>query len=386
MGAVAILVRQACGFDWRLNSYKNQTIAFTVRPLITICFRTLQQHSRHLLVLAMLFAFSGCTLIQPEPVAPPVVSVPKPAPDPEPELIPPPPPIVEKEPAPQPVPEVVVPTHFEPLVAVVLSSDQPAYTTVSSELENVLRNYTVYNLADESQSVREVYQRIAAEEATAVVAIGLRAAKTARSFAEVPIVFCQVFNVEEHDLVGERSKGVSSLPPLDLQMAAWKELDPKLQSVGAILGSGHEPLIAEAQNAANALGLDSRFSAATSDKETMYVFNRMASDIDGFLLFPDNRVLSRSVLNDMLSIAAKRGVQVAVFNDSLLGMGATLSTATVESDIAATIVRVLDRFEQGDADSLPDVMPLSEIRVRTNPSMARILGLELAEVQAKESL
>ncbi len=349
-----------------------------VKSLNTTCSEMLRQFALHLSVLALLLVFSGCTVLQPDPVAEPEVSIAEPAPQPEP--IPPPPPVVERVPAPPPPePEIVVPVVFEPLVAVVVSSNQPAYTNVADELENVLENYTIYNLADDTESVRGVYQRIAAEEATAVVAIGLRAAQTAKSFTEVPIVFCQVFNIDDHDLVSDQSKGVSSLPPLDLQLAAWKAIDPTLNSVGAILGSGHEALIEEAQDAANALGVDSQFQSAGSDKETMYVFNRMAQDIDGFLLFPDNRVLSRAVLTDMLNVAVRRGVQVAVFNESLLSMGATVSASPVESDIALTIVRVLDRFENDDAASLPDVSPLSEMRFRTNPTMARKHGLELAE-------
>jgi ABC-type uncharacterized transport system substrate-binding protein len=332
-------------------------------------------------MLALLLVFCGCTVLEPEPIATPEESVPDPIPQP----VPPPPPIVEKDPVPPtPDPEISFPSVFEPLVAVVLSSDQPAYADVASELDKVLENYTLYNLGSKTDSVRDIYQRIAAEEATAVVAIGLRAATTARSFASVPIVFCQVFNFDEHDLISDKSKGVSSLPPLDLQLEAWKEIDPTLQSVGAILGSGHERLIEETQNAASALGIDSQIRAAGSDKETMYVFNRMAQSIDGFLLFPDNRVLSRSVLKDMLDVSARRGIQVAVFNESLLGMGATLSVSTVESDIASTIVRVLDRFEHQDAASLSPITPLTRIRVRTNPYVTRKLGLELAETVANE--
>ena len=161
--------------------------------------------------------------------------------------------------------------------------------------------------------------------------------------AEVPVIYCQVFNYRANGLVNENSRGISSLPPLELQIAAWKQIDPKLQSIGAILGEGHEELIAEATRAAAAHDIELHVRTVSSDRETQYVFNRLVSDIDGFWLFPDNRVLSTTVLRYMVDYAARRRVQVAVFNESLLNLGASLSSSAIEADIAQTItILILD--------------------------------------------
>jgi ABC-type uncharacterized transport system substrate-binding protein len=296
-----------------------------------------------------------------EPVQPPIVIVPR------------------IEPQPEPQPEPIVPTVYSHRVAIVLSGRQGAYDNVARELELVLEDYSLYDLSDRSQTVRGVFQNISDEQATAVVAIGLRAALSARALSSVPVVFCQVFNVSDNDLVTDTVRGVSSIPPIALQLRAWKDLDPSLKSVGAIVGAGHEPLIEEATLAAEELGLKMHFRVASSDKETLYVFNRLVPDIDDFLLFPDNRILSRNVLEQMLSYAARHKVQVAVFNESLLAMGATLSASAIDADIASTIVRVLGRFERNEADQLPALSPLSEILIRTNQEIIQLFGLDAGD-------
>jgi ABC-type uncharacterized transport system substrate-binding protein len=299
-----------------------------------------------------------------EPAHPPIVVVPRAAPEPE------------SEPAVEPA----TPAVFSRRVAIVLSGRQSAYENVAHELEQVLEDYSLYDLSDRSQNVRSVFHSITDEQATAVVAIGLRAALSARALSTVPVVFCQVFNITDNDLITDNVKGISSIPPLSLQLKAWKDLDPSLKNIGAIVGEGHEALIEEAEIAAAELGLVLHFKVTGSDKETLYAFNRLVPEIDGFLLFPDNRILSRTVLDEMLGYAARHRVQVATFNESLLAMGATLSATPVDADIASTIVRVLDRFKNSQGSSLPALTPLTEIEIRTNQAVIERFGINSGDV------
>ena len=151
-----------------------------------------------------------------------------------------------------------------------------------------------------------------------------------------------------------------------MQLQAWREINPELRNVGAILGEGHDDLIEEAISATDANDMHLHYRLAKSDRETLYLFTRLVSDIDGFWLFPDNRILSSSILREMLAYATRHRVQVAVFNDSLLALGATISTTSVNADIAQTIVSVVKSVTSGEAGSVPVRTPLSKIDVRTN--------------------
>ena len=253
-----------------------------------------------------------------------------------------------------------------PRIAIVLTNSQPAYADVAAELAGRLRKYDVYDLGDAGAVPVSVLRRINDSDTGAVVAIGLRAARSAVAMSTRPVVFSQVFNYQDHDLLQAHSRGVAAVAPLGAQLDAWKNLDPTLARIGAIIGAGHDDLIAEARSAAERLGVELHVQVTGSDQETLYFFRRMIRDIDGFWLFPDNRVLSSRVLQQMLADAKSQQVSVTVPTESMLQLGAMISMSTVAADIAETIVGIIREIEAGRIDSIPPITQLSEIRVTTN--------------------
>jgi ABC-type uncharacterized transport system substrate-binding protein len=274
------------------------------------------------------------------------------------------PPIVIVEPEPQPEPAPPAPPPLPP-VSIVLTNSQPAYTDVADELTRHFDDYTVYNLGDDSRPPVTILRMINDSEPGVVIAIGLRAAQSSIAMSDHPVVFSQVFNYKRHDLLQDNSRGIAALPPIDAQLAAWKEADPTVSRIGLILGEGHEELITEAEIAAQRHGIDLVVQISHSDQETLYFFRRMIRDIDGFWLLPDNRVLSARVLQQMLADAKHRRVPVSVPSDSMLSLGAMISMTTKASDIAATIADVVRQIGTGDIDGVPPITQLSEINVKT---------------------
>ena len=259
------------------------------------------------------------------------------------------------------------PWDFElPGVAIVLTNSQPAYADVAVELAQRLERYRVYDLGDESTPPVNVLSSVNDSNSDVVVAIGLRAAQSSVAMSQKPVIFSQVFNHQDHDLLTNNSRGVAAIPPLDAQLAAWKKIDPTIVRVGMIIGEGHEDLIEEAIEAAEKHEIDLRVQVTTSDQETLYFFRRMIRDIDGFWLFPDNRVLSGRVLQEMLTDASRQQVPVTVPSSSMLKLGATMSITTVAADIARTIVKMIREVKAGNLTNLPPITQLSEIRVETN--------------------
>jgi ABC-type uncharacterized transport system substrate-binding protein len=324
----------------------------------------------------LLFILSGCSIFISPPLDPVVLDYPEAQVDPAPKPAPEPPPPV----APPPVVPIAR-AGIELRVAVVISDRTPAFVNVATALQEYFDDQDVYDLSDRSLPPKALFGAIAESGANAVVAVGLPAAQAAGKYSSVPVVIGQVFNVTQGDLLTGDIKAVSVLPPIDLQVEAWLKIDPALSNVGAILGTGHEELIAETDRALKKHGINFHYAIAISDRETLYLFNRLIRDIDGFLLFPDNRILSRPVLTEMMGHASRQSVQVAVFNKPLLEMGATFSSESVSSDIAATIAEVLDEIINGDIKAVPSITVLSRIDVQTNPRVLRKLGLDVAEKQ-----
>lgn len=317
---------------------------------------------------------AGCSIVDPFRAPPPEQHVdvpelpPKPeVPAPDPEVSVPEPTAAAPAPAPDQPPTPPTEAVEEPVrLAVLLSSRAPDYEGVAHALEAAAGDVDVYDLSDKSLTQREILDSVLVAGSEVVIAVGYRAAAFAQTIGDLPVVYAQVFNAAQLDLSAEHIKGVAVLPPLDRQLAAWRELNPNLSSIGAIVGAGHEELLAQAEQASAEHGIRFQHRLAQSDRETLYLFTRLVPEIDGFLLFPDNRVLSASVLRQMLTYAARHQVQVAVFNDSLLSIGATISTTAVEEDIADTILLVAERLLSDDPGSVPEVSPLSEIEVRVN--------------------
>lgn len=324
-------------------------------------------------IVLLALVMSGCGLLQPPavPADPELESIPLPQAEPRPEPVEPAPavqtPALSAEPEREPARE-------QPMfkVAVVLSSRASAYTGVSEGLAGLLDNVEVYDLSDRSLSPRDAFTAIHNSGAGAVVAIGLRAAVYARDYAEIPAVFAQVFNDTGNQLIGDTVRGVAAIPPLAAQLDAWLKVTPGLKSVGAIVGSGHEKLLLEAADAAADRGLAFHHRVATSDRETLYIFTRMLANIDGFWLFPDNRVLSATVLSEIFADASRHGVQIAVFNDSLLSLGASLSTTTDQQDIARTIAGILKQIQSSGVETVPVYSPLHDIHIRVNDSLRQV--------------
>ena len=209
-----------------------------------------------------------------------------------------------------------------------------------------------------------------------VIAVGRAAVDAARArLPGRPIVFCQVFAYEDVLKDGGAIWGVESLPPLALQLKTWQTIDPTLRGIAVILGEGRDALSAEVTKAAIGAGAEARFETSHSDRETLYLFKRLAAQVDGLWLFPDSRVLSPTVLRELLSYANAHGVGVLAFNESLLRWGALASATSVPADIAETVRFVAERVAAGKTQDLPAMTPLRAAELHVNPAIAAALGL-----------
>jgi ABC-type uncharacterized transport system substrate-binding protein len=302
------------------------------------------------------------------------------APDPAPITAPPPEPVAEAipeapPPAPPAPPAPIVPTR----TAVLLSDDIPAFTDIAREIE--LRTdsdqLTVYNLDGNPLNIARI--RTEAAEVDQVIAIGLLAATVGREIPSKRMVFCQVFNYQDYDLLSATSKGVNLLPPFDLQLQRWKALAPDLNSVGIIVGSNQDDLIAEIRAAAAHHGIELAVREVSSDKEALFAFERLTPDIQGIWLLPDNRILSPEVVREIMSYSARHRKQVLVFGSNLLGVGGLMSVTSDPGDVAEQVLARLDQISADGTLSGPAMRPLTTLEIEINPDVAKHLGVDISQ-------
>ena len=211
------------------------------------------------------------------------------------------------------------------------------------------------------------------------VAVGREAVDFAREhLGATPLVFCQVFNYQELLGTGRPIWGVQPLPPVALQLRGWSSVDPSRKRIGFIVSEAQQGLVAEARAAAGD-AIEIKSETSSSDRETLYLFKRLAPQVDGLWLVPDNRILSPSVLRELLSYAVSHGVGVLVPNDALLSWGALVSVSSTPDDVARSVHTVLDHVSSGSTASLPAMTPLTEVKLEVNPGVARQLGVAAAQ-------
>jgi ABC-type uncharacterized transport system substrate-binding protein len=314
----------------------------------------------------MLLLLSGCVAPGPPPILP----------EPEPvavEPAPPPPPPVEPVTRPSPTP-TPAPAPPRAEIALVLDAGIPAHVAVADEIAAAL-SPGLYRIARVTTAEPAALDTLRARAVT-IVAVGAEAVRVARAaLPSTPLVFCQVPDADDALQAGGPIWGVQSLPPLSLQLKSWQAVDPSLRTIALIVSASGAALADEARRAASALATDLLVETSASDRETLYLFRRLATAVDGLWLLPDNDALSPQVLRDLLSYAAARGIGVLTFNEALLNRGALLTATAVPSDIATAVQHVVERVVAGRTAGLLAMTPLSAAELTINATVASTLGL-----------
>ncbi len=327
---------------------------------------------RGLSLLTIFILLGGCASLQPPvdaPERPQPVEASAPA-------------VVTSPAAPKRLP---VPPPEPAQVAILLSDDIPVFVSVANQLRRRLgdEHHTIHNLDGHPANTKRILEEIESTDPDQVISVGLLAAQIGRQLDEVPMVFCYVFNYEEHELVSPTSKGVNLLPPFAMQLEAWREFSPNLDRIGVISGPNQDALIAEIQQAAAEMEIELFSRTVHSDQEALYGFKRLTPEIQGLWLLPDNRILSPRVVREIMSYGGEHRIQIVVFGSSLLDLGALMAITTRDGDVADQILARLDHKAEDGQLTGPDMMPLTQMDLEINTDVARRLGLIPSERSAR---
>lgn len=325
-----------------------------------------------LLFFWLLVTLSGCSILQ------------KPAEPPPPEqvveetlvvtpTVPTPPPIVK---------EVIKQPVVEPLdVAIIISRDIGNYHELAAEIGITISatggNFRPYYLYQQQPAA--LINTIKEQQHRQVVAIGLKAAKATDSLSDIPVIFCQIYNYQDHQLINEQRKGVTLVPSINKQLSAWKEILPSLTSVGVIIGKGKEHHIDQAEAVASQNGFTLVARTAKSDKELWLEYRRLVQQVDAFWLLPDNRILSKRVLRDMVNYSLKHDTPLLTINGLLLKAGALISAAQINSNVATTVVDRLNAANRHDGIPGEEVSPLDNARIILNTQVQKRYNIMISK-------
>jgi ABC-type uncharacterized transport system substrate-binding protein len=264
-------------------------------------------------------------------------------------------------------------------IIVLASDDKGAVAAATGALQgSYAGKVTVHNLAGSREREGDIVRAIKGSSVQQVVAVGLLAAQVARQrLDQKQVVFCQVLNIEEFDLVAPWMKGVSGVPSLYKQFAAWKSLDPGLRRIGLITGRHASYMVSEAQAAARSLGLELVHVAVSSDRAVLSALQELRERrIQGLWLAPDSTILSQRAILDVMANSVRHNLPVLAFSPALLKEGALLAATADTREIASMTLERLKRATPG-ADSMPGeaLEPLSGARITISAAAAARFNL-----------
>lgn len=268
-------------------------------------------------------------------------------------------------------------------IAIILSDNSPAFTGVSREIQKRYKNpVEIFDMGQREDVSPQMLHKIQTSTSPVVVAIGLPAARLARRLSGKKVIFCQVFNYEEQELISPSMKGVSAVVPVREQFRTWKMLSPGLKKIGVITGKNLRGLLDEAHAAASENHLELIHVEVRSDKEMLYAFKQLSPKVQGLWLVPDNRVLSRNAIRDMIGHSVKEGMQVLVFSRELLGLGGLMSHESSYADVAEQVLAKVSLAQQSGGNLGVNLSPLTKSSIRINAVMANRLGLKIPDAFA----
>jgi ABC-type uncharacterized transport system substrate-binding protein len=267
-------------------------------------------------------------------------------------------------------------------IIVLASDDKGAVAAATGALQLAYSGrLTTYNLGGSRAREADIVKAIKDSPVQQVVAVGLLAAQVARQrLDEKQVVFCQVLNVEEFSLTAPWMKGVSGIPSLTRQFAAWKALDPALRKIGLITGLHASYMVTEAQMAAKSLGLEIEHVAVTSDRAVLPALQELRERrIQGLWLAPDSSILSQRTIFDLMAYSVRHNLPVLAFSPALLREGALLSATADTREIAgATLERLRRSGNSSNSVSGEPLESLAEAHITVNSVAAARFGLTIS--------
>jgi len=307
--------------------------------------------------LLLLAALGGC---QPQPsITPPAATIAAPP---------------AKKPAAAPVP-VKAPTVEENLL-VVLSDSSEIYSHLAEKLR--LRSglkTTILSLDTPQTGELSLANQLKSAQGP-IIAVGIEAAKFLAPHARKhDVIFALVFNHRELDLLERGMIGVSMLPPPGQVLRLFKAISPQVTTLALPVKPDLADYAALARAEAGKLGLTLDTPEVGNDKELLLLTRKLDPATRGLWLLPDNRIISKENLQQIMAVSVKSGRQLVVFSPTLFPLGGLLSAEFETEATVATILEVALTPDDERRKNRGRLLQPRTGRLAINPGMVETLGL-----------
>jgi putative ABC transport system substrate-binding protein len=243
---------------------------------------------------------------------------------------------------------LVAAAQSRPRVVVVKSSPLATYSAVvagfTAEVQAEVAEVT---LEESAPAATRLFQRIAAQKPSLVLAIGPLAANTARrSLGEqVPVLFAMVPYYEKYGLEGPQVTGIALTSDFRPELAALKAVLPGAKRVGIL----HDPrysasLVESAQAAAGEVGLSIVPLEVDAQAKVEKVLAGARDKVEALLMVVDKTVGNAAVVQQLIAFAGAQRIPLVALTPSQVREGATLALSPNPTAIGQQAGRLANRI------------------------------------------
>jgi putative tryptophan/tyrosine transport system substrate-binding protein len=264
-----------------------------------------------------------------------------------------------------------------PQVAVVTSSDLPAYEKVRSGFSRECKGEVVdYELKGSEERADKEFAKIRENPPALVLAIGPIAANAARrALSSVPIVFVMVPNYEKYGLEAKNVTGISLTLPPRFQLSALHSVVAQVKRVGVVYNPAFSQTVVDASTVdAETAGLSLFPVKVESAGGVGRALKSLVGKVDALWMIADRTVADAAVVKQMIDFSAKQHLPLMALSEGQVKDGALVSFSPSPSAIGGQAGRLANRivFEKIDPGAMAVQQP-EDVDMAVNLATAKSL-------------
>ncbi len=237
----------------------------------------------------------------------------------------------------------------------------------------------VFDLSGKTRLDDRLKAEILAKKPKVLVAIGSKAATAVRErFPRLPVVFSMVLSPGRRGLAEGATTGVRlEIPPAE-QFRRFRQLLPKLVTVGVVYDPTRSGgLVEDARAAAKEQGLHLLGIEVHSTAEVPSAFEKILGRVDAVWLVPDTTVVTAGTFRHMVLVSLRERVPLLVFSSAFVRAGALAGVAPDYRAVGEATGRIVRAVLGGeDPAAIPIQDPPSTLLINRRSAARLEVSLE----------
>ncbi|MDM3870519.1 ABC transporter substrate binding protein [Porticoccus sp. W117] len=274
-------------------------------------------------------------------------------------------------------------THTDTTVELVLSGEKSYYRKAALRIENVV-NATHPNTRFRLTTADQTNWPTA--NSNLLVAVGSNACKQAMQRADKIPLLCTFLPSSTYWNTLEKSGRATSAPatsavffdqPMSRYFALIKLVAPKAEKLGTAVGPQSTQLLPRIEQQAQQYQLQLHQTELDTTTSHHKALSPIVAASDLFLVNPDKAELNKSVAKTLLHLSIRQRIPVIAYSGSYVNAGALAAIYSTPENIGRDAGELVSQWLDSPGQPLPTARYPNYFTIKSNPNVARSLGIKL---------